>query len=67
MIVPFKIPWDPEGLADLKHRLGVTRWSDAVVSDWSYGMERGLLAAPTLGRFRAQGNEHDRRREYGQT
>jgi len=43
MIVPFQIPWDPEGLADLKHRLGATRWSDAVVSDWSYGMERGLL------------------------
>jgi len=43
MIVPFQIPWDPEGLADLKHRLGTTRWSDAVVADWSYGMERGLL------------------------
>ena len=41
MISPFQIPWDPGGLADLKHRLGATRWSDAVVSDWSYGMERG--------------------------
>jgi hypothetical protein len=43
VIVPFQIPWDPEGLADLKHRLGATRWNDAVVSDWSYGMERGVL------------------------
>jgi hypothetical protein len=43
MIVPFQIPWDPDGLADLKHRLGATRWTDAVVSDWFYGMERELL------------------------
>ncbi len=43
MIVPFQLPWDPEGLADLKRRLGATRWSDAVVSDWSQGMERGFL------------------------
>jgi microsomal epoxide hydrolase len=43
MIVPFQIPWDPEGLADLNRRLGATRWNDAVVSDWSYGMERGFL------------------------
>ena len=40
MIVPFQIPWDPKGLADLKRRLSATRWNDAVVSDWSYGMER---------------------------
>ncbi|MDB5427590.1 MAG: epoxide hydrolase [Phenylobacterium sp.] len=43
MIVPFQIPWDPEGLADLNRRLTATRWNDAVVSDWSYGMERGFL------------------------
>jgi hypothetical protein len=42
MIVPFQIPWDPEGLADLNRRPGSTRWNDAVVSDWSYGMERGF-------------------------
>jgi len=42
MISPFQIPWDPGGLADLKHRLGATRWSDAVVSDLSYGVERGV-------------------------
>jgi microsomal epoxide hydrolase len=43
MIVPFQIPWDPEGLADLGRRLTATRWNDAVVSDWSYGIERGFL------------------------
>jgi pimeloyl-ACP methyl ester carboxylesterase len=43
MIVPFQIPWDPKGLADLKRRLSATRWNDAVVSDWSYGMERKFL------------------------
>jgi microsomal epoxide hydrolase len=43
MIVPFQIPWDPGGLADLTQRLRATRWNDAVVSDWSYGMERGFL------------------------
>jgi microsomal epoxide hydrolase len=43
MIVPFQIPWDPKGLADLNRRLSSTRWNDAVVSDWSYGMERKLL------------------------
>jgi pimeloyl-ACP methyl ester carboxylesterase len=43
VIVPFQIPWDPEALADLKHRLGATRWSDAVVADWSQGVERGFL------------------------
>ncbi|MBC7768570.1 MAG: epoxide hydrolase, partial [Phycisphaerales bacterium] len=43
MIVPFQIPWDLEGLADLHRRLRATRWNDAVVSDWSYGMERGFL------------------------
>jgi hypothetical protein len=43
MIVPFQIPWDPKGLADLNRRLSATRWSDAVVSDWSYGMERKFL------------------------
>jgi hypothetical protein len=51
MIVSFQMPWDPKGLADLKRRLSATRWNDAVVSDWSYGMERseramGLLAQP---------------------
>jgi Epoxide hydrolase N terminus len=43
MISPFQIPWDPECLADLNRRLTATRWNDAVVSDWSYGMERGFL------------------------
>jgi microsomal epoxide hydrolase len=43
MIVPFQIPWDPEGFADLKRRLSATRWNDAVISDWSYGMERKFL------------------------
>jgi hypothetical protein len=43
MIVPFQIPWDPRGLADLNRRLSATRWNDAVVSDWSYGMERKFL------------------------
>jgi Epoxide hydrolase N terminus len=43
MIVPFQIPSDPEGLSDLNRRLKATRWNDAVVPDWSYGMERGFL------------------------
>ena len=43
MIVPFQIPWDPKGFADLNRRLSATRWNDAVVTDWSYGMERKFL------------------------
>jgi microsomal epoxide hydrolase len=60
MIVPFQIPWDPEGLADLKHRLRTTRLSDAVVSDWSYGMQRGLLKQ-LLGYWREEYDWADRR------
>jgi pimeloyl-ACP methyl ester carboxylesterase len=41
--VLFQIPWGPDGLADLKRWLKATRWNDAAVSDWSYGMERGFL------------------------
>jgi hypothetical protein len=43
MIVPFQIPSDPKGLAELNRQLSATRWNDAVVSDWSYGMERKFL------------------------
>jgi pimeloyl-ACP methyl ester carboxylesterase len=43
MIVPFEIPGDPAMVADLKRRLEATRLTDAVASDWSYGMERGFL------------------------
>jgi len=53
MIVPFQIPWDPACLADLQRRLNETRLSDAVVSDWSYGMERGFLK-DLLGYWRDQ-------------
>lgn len=42
-IQSFHIPFDPDGWADLRRRLGDTRWSDAVTSDWSYGTERGFL------------------------
>ncbi len=43
MITPFEIPWNADAIADLKRRLNATRWTDAVTSDWSYGMERGFL------------------------
>ncbi|MHB8285444.1 MAG: epoxide hydrolase family protein [Caulobacteraceae bacterium] len=45
MAVPFRIPWEPEALADLKRRLDATRWNDSVADKWSYGMDRGVLQA----------------------
>ena len=60
MILPFQIPWDSEALADLKYRLGATRWSDAVMSDWSYGMEREFLEQLT-GYWRDQYDWAERR------
>jgi len=43
MIIPFKIHFDSEDIADLKSRLQATRWNDAVAADWSYGTERTFL------------------------
>jgi len=60
MIVPFQIPWDPEGLSDLGRRLQATRWTDAVVTDWSYGMEHGALQQ-LLGYWRDQYDWAERR------
>jgi pimeloyl-ACP methyl ester carboxylesterase len=60
MISPFQTRWDPDGLADLKHRLAATRWSDAVVSEWSYGMERGVLRQ-LVGYWRNQYDWAERR------
>lgn len=35
---PFRIDWPASEIRDLQIRLERTRWSDAVVEDWSYGM-----------------------------
>jgi microsomal epoxide hydrolase len=59
-MVPFEIPWDPGGLADLKRRLETTRLSDTIVSDWSYGMERSCLEQ-LLGYWRHQYDWAERR------
>jgi uncharacterized protein YbjT (DUF2867 family) len=45
MIAPFQIPWDPDGLADLKHRLGTARWGDAKEQQADF-MKKAALLAP---------------------
>ena len=40
---PFRVAFPPSLVDDLHQRLRVARWSDAVTSDWSYGMERSFL------------------------
>jgi hypothetical protein len=60
MIVPFQIPWDPKGIADMNRRLSATRWHDAVISDWSYGRERNFLQQ-LIGYWRDQYDGAERR------
>ncbi len=42
---PFSIAFDRDLRDDLQRRLGAARWSDAVTSDWSDGMDRTFLRA----------------------
>ncbi len=39
----FFIDMDPAVLADLKTRLSLTRWTDAVTVGWSFGTDRAFL------------------------
>ena len=40
---PFQIRFDRSLREDLHRRLADTRWSDAVTSDWQYGMKKSFL------------------------
>jgi hypothetical protein len=40
---PFQIHFDKALRKDLQSRLADTRWSDAVSSDWRYGMNQSFL------------------------
>ena len=40
---PFQIHFDEVLRKDLQRRLADTRWSDAVTSDWRYGMKKSFL------------------------
>lgn len=42
---PFRVALGSELRADLRRRLQATRWSDAVTSDWRYGMDKAFLQA----------------------
>ena len=42
---PFQIHFDKALRKDLQCRLAATRWSDAVTSDWQYGMNKSFLKA----------------------
>lgn len=42
---PFTVRFGQDVRVDLMRRLDGTRWSDAVTTDWRYGMERGFLRA----------------------
>ena len=39
----FCIDMDPAVLAGLRARLSLTRWTDAVTVDWSFGTDRTFL------------------------
>lgn len=41
--MPWVRPFDPGFASDLRHRIGMTRWSDEVASDWSYGTAQQTL------------------------
>jgi microsomal epoxide hydrolase len=43
MIATFEIPFSSEVVDDLKRRLGLTRWTDSVTADWTYGTNEGFL------------------------
>lgn len=42
---PFAVHFDHALREDLLHRLAATHWSDAVTSDWRYGMNESFLRA----------------------
>lgn len=42
-ITPWQSPFDPSFAPDLRRRLQLTRWSDEVTSDWSYGTSQQAL------------------------
>ena len=42
---PFRVHFDHALRADLQRRLAQTRWSDAVTTDWAYGMNKSFLRA----------------------
>lgn len=41
--MPWVRPFDSRFASDLRSRIGLTRWSDEVVSDWSYGTSQNIL------------------------
>lgn len=41
--MPWVRPFDSGFASDLRHRIGLTRWSDEVVGDWSYGTSQSTL------------------------
>lgn len=41
--MPWVRPFDSGFASDLRNRIGMTRWSDEVVSDWSYGTSQSTL------------------------
>lgn len=40
---PWERPFDSRFARDLRHRIGLTRWSDEVVGDWSQGTSQETL------------------------
>jgi microsomal epoxide hydrolase len=42
-ISPWVHPFDPSFAPDLRQRIGLTRWSDEVAGDWSYGTSQQTL------------------------